>query len=136
MNAVIVRYLCKTLYPGQYGIARYVRGQRLGVPHYFFEQRRVPLHHQSEPFPGKAQLRGLEPCHVAARIQWMDDGPQTRVIFICPKCRAVFVAVQELRPNLQRGNFRCTFCMTLVHHWVGIYDYHDWKPVPPSGRIP
>jgi hypothetical protein len=30
--AVIVRYLCKTLYPGEYGIAGYVRMQRLGSP--------------------------------------------------------------------------------------------------------
>ena len=46
MYAVIVRYLCKTIYPGEYGIARSVQEQRLGPPP--FEQRRVPPYHQSQ----------------------------------------------------------------------------------------
>jgi hypothetical protein len=33
-----------TLSPGEYGIARFVQGQRLGSPA-FIEQRRVPPYH-------------------------------------------------------------------------------------------
>ena len=44
MNAVIVLYLCKALYPGEYGVV----GSALCVLHYFFEQRRLPPHHQSQ----------------------------------------------------------------------------------------
>jgi hypothetical protein len=47
LNAVIVRYLCKIGYPGEYWIAHFVQGQRLGSPA-FFEQRRVPPYHQSQ----------------------------------------------------------------------------------------
>ena len=41
MNEGIVRHLCKTHYPDEYGIA----GQRLGVPHYLFERRLIVAPH-------------------------------------------------------------------------------------------
>jgi hypothetical protein len=53
----IVRYWCRTLYPGEYGFRR----QRLGAPGYFFEQARiVPSDDQSQRAMADRAFEGSE----------------------------------------------------------------------------
>jgi hypothetical protein len=63
-NVVIVRYLCKTLYPGEYGIARLGTAPRLAP---FFEQRGVPSYHQ-------AQYRLADRTFERSDVMPSDDG--------------------------------------------------------------
>jgi len=47
-----------------------------------------------------------------------------KVIFACPKCNAVFEAVQEHSKG--RGKFDCMTCHDRVHTWDGYYDFTGW----------
>ena len=52
------------------------------------------------------------------------------VIFACPKCSSLYVAMQERRPDRIAGRFDCTDCGVMIHAWSGAYDYPIWRIYP------
>ena len=49
------------------------------------------------------------------------------VIFACPNCTLLYVAVQERRRDNIAGRFDCTVCGAMIHAWSGAYDYPSWR---------
>jgi predicted RNA-binding Zn-ribbon protein involved in translation (DUF1610 family) len=49
------------------------------------------------------------------------------VVFVCPKCTSLYVAMQERRREKITGRFDCTDCGAMVHAWSGVYDYPSWR---------
>jgi hypothetical protein len=57
----------------------------------------------------------------------MTSGNRMQVVFSCLNCKATFGAVQQHRQGPQNGQFCCDYCRSLVHRWLGTYDYVDWR---------
>jgi DNA-directed RNA polymerase subunit RPC12/RpoP len=53
-----------------------------------------------------------------------------KVIFACHRCGAVFEALQEHVDG--QGEFACTDCGLMIHHWNGHYHFSDWVAFTPS----
>jgi predicted RNA-binding Zn-ribbon protein involved in translation (DUF1610 family) len=49
------------------------------------------------------------------------------VVFACPKCTSLYVAMQERRREKVTGRFDCTDCGAMVHAWSGVYNYPGWR---------
>jgi len=61
------------------------------------------------------------------RIRVMFGRAPIGVIFACPKCTLLYVALQERRRDEIAGRFDCTDCGGMIHAWSGAYDYPIWR---------
>ena len=52
------------------------------------------------------------------------------VVFACPKCTLLYVAMQEPRPDKIAGRFDCIDCGGMIHAWSGAHDYPIWRIYP------
>lgn len=57
------------------------------------------------------------------------------VIFSCPKCTLLYVAMQERRPDKIAGRFDCIDCGEMIHAWSGAHDYPIWRIFPDTETL-
>jgi predicted RNA-binding Zn-ribbon protein involved in translation (DUF1610 family) len=93
------------------------------------------------PLERAASKRGTRPPQLG-RVSFgvtetgimMNWAAQTTVVFACPKCGAIYRALQTRTSEVKTQRYACPGCKAQVHAWSGVYDYSEWTKVAKRRR--